>query len=129
MVRMKIILMGDPKTKKNSRRIFESNGKRISLPSAAYEEYQDSCLWQIGARYREKITRTVWVEYLYYPATERRVDLDNLVVGTNDILVKAKVLPDDGRAVIREISAKFMETDRHNTRVEITILEDDEDDD
>lgn len=47
---MKIILYGDPRTKKNSARILQGRGGRhFVAPSAAFEEYQTSCLWQIRA--------------------------------------------------------------------------------
>lgn len=120
---MKITLRGNPTTKKNSRRYAERGGKRILLPSAAFEKYQEACLWQIGGKYIGKIRGPVRVKYTYHMSTERSADLDNLVVATNDILVAAKVLEDDGRKYIRGIMADFGETDRKDPRVEIEIEE------
>lgn len=123
-VRMTLTLHGNPVTKKNSRRIFDgSGGKKIVLPSKAYLEYMESCLWQIGGKYRKKITGPVSVDYTYHMATERSADLDNLVVGTNDILVSGEVLADDGRRHIRSITARFGENDKADPRVEIEIKE------
>lgn len=121
---MRITLKGQPVTKKNSRRIYEgSGGKKILLPSAAFEEYAGKCLWQIGGKYRKKIKGPVKVDYTYHMATDHNADLDNLVVGTNDILVSGEVLEDDGKRIIREISARFGENDKNDPRVEIEIKE------
>ena len=47
---MKLILYGDPRTKKNSARILQGRGgRRYVAPSAAFEEYQTKCLWWIKA--------------------------------------------------------------------------------
>ena len=123
-VRMTLTLHGNPVTKKNSRRIFDrGDGKKVVLPSKAYLEYMESCLWQIGGKYRKKITGPVSVDYTYHMATDHSADLDNLVVGTNDILVSGEVLEDDGKRIIREISARFGENDKNDPRVEIEIKE------
>ena len=123
-VRMTLTLHGNPVTKKNSRRIFDrGDGKKVVLPSKAYLEYMESCLWQIGGTYRKKITGPVSVDYTYHMATDHSADLDNLVVGTNDILVSGEVLEDDGKRIIREISARFGENDKNDPRVEIEIKE------
>lgn len=120
---MRITLHGQPVTKKNSKRIIDTGGRKILLPSKAFLDYQENCLWQITGRHVGKIHGPVNVEYVYHMGNERSADLDNLVVGTNDILTAGKVLQDDGRQFIRGIKASFGETDRDRPRVEITITE------
>lgn len=41
-----VTLKGRPATKKNSGRIISRNGKPIIIPSEAYKNYEDACLWQ-----------------------------------------------------------------------------------
>lgn len=92
---MHLILYGDPRTKKNSARILKAHAnRRIVAPSEAFMQYQEKCLWQIKRPYNP-ITARVNVRCVYYMATRRKVDLANLIEATCDILVKAKVLPDD----------------------------------
>ena len=121
---MFLFLHGQPVTKKNSRRIYDSGtGKKIVLPSKAFADYMEACLWQIPGAYRRKITGPVRIEYRYFMRDEKSSDLDNLIVGTNDILVAGEIIPDDGRKYIREIKASFGETDKKDPRVEIFIME------
>lgn len=43
---MTLTLIGEPRTKKNSSRILRSGaGRPFVAPSAAFEAYQESCLW------------------------------------------------------------------------------------
>lgn len=120
---MKIILYGDPRTKKNSARILKSRlGGRFVAPSAAFEEYQTSCLWQIRAP-PEPISARVNVRCVYYMATRRKVDLANLIEATCDILVKARVLEDDNSKIVAAHDGSRVELDRKNPRVEIEIEE------
>ena len=79
---MKLTLYGDPRTKKNSARILQGRGgRRYVAPSAAFEEYQTGCLWQIRAP-PEPISARVNVRCVYYMATRRKVDLANLIEAT-----------------------------------------------
>ena len=80
---MKLTLYGDPRTKKNSARILQgSGGRRFVAPSAAFEEYQTGCLWQIRSP-PEPISARVNVRCVYYMATRRKVDLANLIEATS----------------------------------------------
>lgn len=118
---MKLTLYGDPRTKKNSPRIMQGHGgRRYVAPSAAFEEYQTACLWQIRAP-PEPISARVNVRCVYYMKTARRVDLANLIEATTDILVKARVLEDDNSKVVAAHDGSRVELDRKNPRVEIEI--------
>lgn len=120
---MHLIIYGDPRTKKNSARILQGReGRRFVAPSAAFEEYQTSCLWQILAP-PEPISARVNVRCVYYMATRRKVDLANLIEATCDILVKAGVLADDNSRIVAAHDGSRVELDRKQPRVEIEIEE------
>lgn len=120
---MKLTLYGDPRTKKNSARILQGRGgRRYVAPSAAFEEYQTGCLWQIRAQ-PDPISDRVNVRCVYYMKTARRVDLANLIEATTDILVKARVLEDDNSKIVAAHDGSRVELDRKQPRVEIEIEE------
>lgn len=120
---MKITLYGDPRTKKNSARILQGRGgRRFVAPSAAFEDYQTSCLWQIHAP-PEPISARVNVRCVYYMATLRKVDLANLIEATCDILVTTGVLADDNSRIVAAHDGSRVELDRKQPRVEIEIKE------
>ena len=120
---MKLTLYGDPRTKKNSARILRSGaGRPFVSPSKAFEEYQESCLWQIK-RPHSPISARVNVRCVYYMKTARRVDLANLIEATTDILVKARVLEDDNSKIVAGHDGSRVEHDKKNPRVEIWIEE------
>ena len=116
-------LLGTPRTKKNSQRVFRlpSGGTRIA-PSAAYVQYEWDCLRQLPPPSRP-LAGPVNVRCLYYMPTRRRVDLTNLLEATDDILVKAGVLADDCAAVVAGHDGSRVLLDRKRPRVEITITE------
>lgn len=120
---MKIVLYGDPRTKKNSARILKSrSGGRFVAPSKAYVDYETDCLRQIK-RPRSPISARVNVRCVYYMATRRKVDLANLIEATCDILVKAKVLADDNSQIVAAHDGSRVDYDKKNPRAEIWIEE------
>lgn len=120
---MKIILYGDPRTKKNSARILKSHsGGRFVAPSKAYVDYETDCLRQIKRPHSPTSAR-VNVRCVYYMKTARRVDLANLIEATCDILVKAKVLADDNSQIVAAHDGSRVDYDKKNPRAEIWIEE------
>ena len=120
---MKLVLYGDPRTKKNSARILKAHAnRRIVAPSEAFMQYQEKCLWQIKRPYNP-ITARVNVRCVYYMATRRKVDLANLIEATCDILVKAKVLADDNSQIVAAHDGSRVDYDKKNPRAEIWIEE------
>lgn len=117
----RIVLNGDPRTKKNSQRIVVApNGSRFIKPSAQYEQYEKACLWQLKGK-RWGLQGPLNVKAVYYMATRRRVDLCNLLEATCDILVKAGVIVDDNSSVVAAHDGSRVRYDKENPRVEITI--------
>lgn len=120
---MKLILCGDPRTKKNSARILRTrSGTPFVAPSKAYVDYETDCLRQIN-RPRSPISVRVNVRCVYYMKTARRVDLANLIEATTDILVKARVLEDDNSKIVSAHDGSRVDYDKQNPRVEIWIEE------
>lgn len=120
---MNLTLYGEPRTKKNSARILRSGaGRPFVAPSKAFEEYQESCLWQIRTPH-SPVSARVNVRCVYYMKTARRVDLANLIEATTDILVKAGVLADDNSRIVAAHDGSRVDYDKQNPRVEIWIEE------
>ena len=119
----RIVLTGDPRTKKNSQRICVlPNGSRFIKPSAQYERYETRCLWQLKGK-RWGIDRPVNVRCVYYMATKRKVDLCNLLEASCDILTKAGVIRDDNSGIVASHDGSRVRYDKDRPRVEIEITE------
>ena len=124
----RIILWGDPRSKKNSQRVISVKGQggrsyTKLLPSKAYEDYEKDCLRQITGDKRLNIDHPVNMKCVYFMKTRRRVDLQNLVEATADILVKAGVLADDNCNIVASLDGSRVDYDKEDPRVEITITD------
>lgn len=118
---LKIILRGQPITKKNNSQIVKAGNRRIILPSPQYRQYEKDCLWQVPPKAKQRIDFPVNVQCVYYMPTRRRVDLVNLLEATMDILVAAGVLADDNCRIVAAHDGSRVDHDKANPRVEITI--------
>lgn len=122
-----LVLLGDPRTKKNSQRPVPVKNKRTGksytklLPSAAYEQYEEDCIIQITGDKKLDIDWPVNVKCVYYMRTHRACDLVNLQEGTLDLLVHAGVLQDDNYKIVASMDGSRVLYDKKNPRVEITI--------
>lgn len=130
MIELQFVILGDPRTKKNSPRILYKGArcpvcKKGKLPfvkpSEAYEKYEAASLWLLRCRREKPIDQAVNVKCLYYMETQRAVDLNNLLEATCDILVKAHVLADDNSRIVAGHDGSRVLYDKGNPRVEITI--------
>lgn len=120
---IKIILYGDPRTKKNSQQIIRlRNGALRIAPSKQYKAYEAQCLKQITGKHRQQIDTPSNVRMVYYMRTRRRVDLTNLQEATLDILVHAGVLADDNCKIAAAYDGSCVKHDKINPRVEIEIV-------
>lgn len=122
---MKIVLHGRPITKKNSQQIVTVNGHSVIIPSKAYRTYERDCVAQIRLMQIQPVSGAVNLKAVYTMPTRHRVDLANLIEATQDILVKAKVIPDDNCRVIISLDGCRVEgePDKKNPRVEIELSE------
>lgn len=117
----RIILRGQPITKKNSQQIVRAGNRRMVIPSPQYRQYEKDCLWQIPPKAKQRIDFPVNVQCVYYMGRRNKVDLVNLQEATLDILVKAGVLEDDNCRIVAAQDGSRVDHDKHNPRVEITI--------
>lgn len=115
-------IYGDPRTKKNSSRVIQKNGRTIVLPSKPYTEYEKSWKGQVMPP-PAPIDYAVNMKAVYYMKTHRKVDLANLEEATLDILVKYNVLADDNCTIVATMDGSRVEYDKENPRVEITLTE------
>ena len=118
---LKLILRGQPITKKNSQQIVKAGNRRMVIPSPQYRAYERECLMQIPNKFKQRIDLAVNVQCVYYMPTRRRVDLVNLLEATDDILVAAGVLEDDNCRIVAAHDGSRVDHDKYNPRVEITI--------
>ena len=117
-----ITLKGRPATKKNSGRIVSRNGKPIIIPSEAYKNYEDACMWQLAGK-KLHISGIVVVECKYYLQNKRSwPDLIGLLQATSDILTKAKIIDDD-KWICSYGDSSIAGIDKENPRAEIRIMD------
>ena len=117
---MRIVIKGNPITKKNSQRIVLVKGRPMILPSAKFKEYEKICALFMP-KVKEPINEAVNVKCLYYMETRRHVDLVNLEEATLDILVRYGVLEDDNSLIVWSMDGSRVLYDKITPRVEIEI--------
>lgn len=119
---MKIVIPGEPRTKKNSQQILvnKATGRPFIMPSKEAKAY--SKLFAVYApKLKEPISEPVNIQCLYFRSTKRRVDLINLLEMTADCLVECGIISDDNRNVMYSVDGSRVFLDRESPRVEITI--------
>lgn len=117
-----IVILGRPATKKNSGRIVRCGKFPKLLPSKAYEEYEQSALWQLKAC-RERYDGPVSVKALYWMPDRRSwPDWSGLTQATGDILQKAGIIRND-RDIVHWDGTRIAGVDKQRPRVEIEIRE------
>lgn len=117
-----ITLKGRPATKKNSGRIISRNGKPIIIPSEAYKNYEDACMWQLAGK-KLHISGIIVVECKYYLPNKRSwPDLIGLLQATSDILTKSKVIDDD-KWICSYGDSCIAGIDKENPLAEIRIVD------
>jgi Holliday junction resolvase RusA-like endonuclease len=120
---MKITILGDPRTKKNSQRIVSRGRYKRILPSEQYIRYETSFISQCELLHiaNLKLAKRYNIACVYYMQTKRKVDLTNLLSGTMDCLVSAGVIEDDNCKIAVSHDGSYVDYDKENPRVEIVI--------
>ena len=118
---MKIVILGQVISKKNSQRIIR-RGKFPSIrPSKAYDKYAKEVLPQLkGLRYTGKYP--LEMRYYLYRRTLGKFDYNNLSQGIQDLLVQAGVIDDDNMCCLIPVVLGW-EKCRDNPRVELELVE------
>ena len=117
---LNIIIPIPPRTKKNSLRIINVKGKPIIIPSELYKKYEKECRPFIPKIY-PPINYPINMKCIYYMPTRRKVDLNNLLEASTDMLVFYKVLEDDNSKIVVSHDGSRVFYDKENPRAEIYI--------
>lgn len=117
---LNIIIPIPPRTKKNSLRIINVKGKPIIIPSELYKKYERECRPFIPKIY-PPINYPINMKCIYYMPTRRKVDLNNLLEASTDMLVFYKVLEDDNSKIVVSHDGSRVFYDKENPRAEIYI--------
>ena len=121
---MNFTIYGEPRTKKNSSRIIKVGNYRKIIPSKQYLAYEEDFIYQaINMRVNKKIAYKANIACIYYMKTHRNVDLTNLLSATMDCLVTSGVIEDDNCNIAYSHDGSYVDYDKENPRVEITITE------
>ena len=120
---MKLVLYGNPATKKNSMQIFKNSrtGQPFLTQSKRYKDYARDCGRQITGKYKKKIDYPINLKCVYYRKTRHRVDLTNLLAATCDILSDFEVIEDDNCKIVVSHDGSRVNYDKECPRVEIEI--------
>lgn len=115
-----------PRTKKNSQQLIMAKNRPIIIPSKLYKEYEAECGHFIPSNLKQKgIKIPINLKVTYFMPTKRKVDLNNLLEATTDMLVFYGVLEDDNRDIVATHDGSKVLYDKENPRceIEITFLE------
>lgn len=120
---MKLVLYGNPATKKNSMQIFKNSrtGQPFLTQSKRYKDYARDCGKQITSKYQLKVDYPINLKCVYFRQTKHRVDLTNLLAATCDILTDYGVIADDNYKIVKTVDGSRVDFDKSNPRVEIEI--------
>lgn len=118
---LKINIPLAPVTKKNSQRIVMVRNRPIIVQSKKYADYEKACALYVH-RLEQPINYPVNVECVYYMPTHRKVDLQNLLSATMDILVRYGVLEDDNSSIVVGNDGSRVYYDKDRPRTEIVII-------
>lgn len=121
----KYIIVGNPRSKKNSMRPSYHNGKFKLLQSQSYIDYAIAAKPQLIDQMRknkqtEPIDYPINLKCLYYRSDKRRVDLVNLLNGM-DILTEVGIIADDNYKIVASVDGSRILYDKDNPRTEIYI--------
>ena len=120
---MKLVLYGNPATKKNNMQIFRNSrtGQPFLTQSKRYKDYAKDCRMQITGKYKKNINYPINLKCVYYRKTKHRVDLTNLLAATCDILTDCGVIADDNYKIVVSHDGSRVLFDKEKPRVEIEI--------
>ena len=120
---LKIEILLNPITKKNSSQIImnKKTGKPFIVPSKQFKRYENECGLFL-TRYRNlNIDIRVNVKCIYYMKKRYKVDLNNLLESTTDVLVNYGVLEDDNSSIVAGHDGSRVMYSKDNPRTEIYI--------
>ena len=116
----KLIIFGQPITKKNSQQIIMAGKRPCIIQSKAFKAYEKLAKDQLARWcFSEPYIKPLEVTCLYYLATARTPDLCNLMAATHDILEHCGIIANDVQ--IKSVDGSRIMGKDPDPRVEITI--------
>ena len=109
-----------PRTKKNSQQIIMVKNRPMIIPSKLYKQYEKDCKPFIP-KLEKPIDYPINLKCVYYMPTKRRVDLNNLLEATTDMLVHYEYLKDDNSTIVFSHDGSKVLYDKDNPRTEIEV--------
>jgi len=133
-----IIFSKDVYPKKNSRTISAVGAKanspgsykkgnrwyrRFLKCSDRFYEWHDAELARLLGDEIENFVTPFNMVYRFYPGSLVLKDISNQVEGINDLLVDAKIIPDDCQSYLRSLHPQYIHYDWENPRIEVDIIQ------
>lgn len=121
---MYLEIPGNPIPKKTSQRIVGRGKFKRIIQSERFLKYDKHAKEHIKRTYPHllnSLDEKLEVKIHYYRETKRRVDLTNLLEGTDDILTEIGVIKDDNYKIIVSHDGSRVFHDKNNPRTEIWI--------
>lgn len=118
----KIVILGSVPSQKNRKRIYTNRktGKPFIASDETVKDWQKDALLQLKGK-RPVQVYPISLTAVFFVRDDRRHDLDNMVAGCMDILVKAGILQDDDCKHVETLTLQFGGLEPLNPRVEIFI--------
>ena len=90
------------------------------IPSKLYKQYEKDCKPFIP-KVEKPIDYPINLKCVYYMPTKRRVDLNNLLEATTDMLVHYEYLKDDNSTIVFSHDGSKVLYDKDTPRTEIEV--------
>ena len=124
---LRIVIRGQPTSKKNSMQLVRIRGRYRLLPSKEYREWMKAAKKQVFVATAGisglPITNPVHLKALAYRHTKRKIDLSNIYAAVEDMLQEYGVLADDALVESHDGSRKILGVPKDEARVEIELRE------
>lgn len=119
---MRIVLNGDPVSKRRNQQVFNNKGKTVIVPCREYRDYLKECIGQINAsEVRRGVSEPVNVRCTFFLKHHRYVSLNELIEGAVEALTESGVLAGAHSDIIKGNDYSRIEYDSLNPRTEIVI--------
>ena len=118
----KFVIRGRPVSQKNNRELIRVKGKPRSVPSREAKSYSAHAVTQLQTQ-RElnvPILGRLSASLAVYQGERQAIDIDNAIQAPLDALQKAAIIKNDYQI---EFITAIRKRDKHNPRVEITLVE------
>ena len=114
-------LLGEVRSKKNSRRNIVRGGRKYSVPSEAHESWHEEASLQLYKMKCPKFKGQVAIEITFVTGTKAKADLTNKAESIMDLLVDHEIIKDDNVFVLGKVTLIFGGVEPKNPHTRIMI--------